>query len=140
MMIFRHIRQRYSTNTRGRPVTKVSKRVVRPFICSTNSALREQAHESMLKVRDRYIEYTMGLGLRVIEYGRYYTISYRRHNRRRNLANGGGRGSSPHPGFSLGEPITTIRKNREPRPDSHFGRERKTFSIVFAQRFQSTRL
>jgi len=94
----------------------------------------------MLEVRDRYIEYTMGLGLRVIEYGRHYTISYRRHNRRMNLANGGSRGSSPRPGFSLGEPITTIRQNREPRPDNHFGREHKTFIIVFAQRFQSTRL
>jgi hypothetical protein len=69
---------------------------------------RASARESTLEaniVRVRYI-WQLDVPLRVIEYGRYYTISYRRHNRRMNLAND----SSPSPVVSLGGPITTIRQ------------------------------
>ena len=52
----------------------------------------------------------MGLSLRVIGYGTYYTISYRQHNRRMNLATGDC-GVSLHSGLVWGESVTTVREN-----------------------------
>ena len=63
-------------------------------------SLNEQRTERT-SVRGSTLEaniYQLDVPLRVIEYGRYYTISYRRHNRRMNLAYD----SSPCPGVSLG--------------------------------------